>query len=397
MTTLFDPLHLGDIGVLATRVVMAPLTRNRAAPGNVPTPLMAEYYAQRAGPASGAALIVSEATQVCPEGRGYRDAPGIHSAEQLAGWRRITDAVHARGGRIVAQLWHVGRISHFSLQPGGAPPVSSTARAASRKAFTDEGLVPCSPPRALRDEEIPPIVALYRQGALNALEAGFDGVEVHGANGYLIDQFLRDSINDRVGSAYGGSIEGRMRLLLEVMRAVAGAVGGGRTGLRISPANPLPGDAPDSGAQPLFERALDALAPLGLAYLHVIEGQTGGPRDAWPFDYSALRRHFAGVWMVNNGYTREMAEAAVAAGAADLVAFGKPFIANPDLAARFRARATLAVPDNKTYYASGATVAAGYTDYPRLNSPVAAETPATATSMTSATSATTAASATAAR
>lgn len=188
-----------------------------------------------------------------------------------------------------------------------------------------------------------------------------------------------------------------MRLLLEVMRAVAGAVGGGRTGLRISPANPLPGDAPDSGAQPLFERALDALAPLGLAYLHVIEGQTGGPRDAWPFDYSALRRHFAGVWMVNNGYTREMAEAAVAAGAADLVAFGKPFIANPDLAARFRARATLAVPDNKTYYASGATVAAGYTDYPRLNSPVAAETPATATSMTSATSATTAASATAAR
>jgi len=372
MTTLFDPLRLGDIGELATRIVMAPLTRNRAAPGNVPTLLMAEYYAQRADPASGAALIVSEATQVCAEGRGYRDAPGIHSAEQLAGWRRVTDAVHARGGRIVAQLWHVGRISHFSLQPGGAPPVSSTARAASRKAYTDEGLVPCSPPRALRDEEIPPIVALYRQGALNALEAGFDGVEVHGANGYLADQFLRDSINDRVGSAYGGGFEGRMRLLLEVMRAVSGAVGGARTGLRISPANPLPGDAPDSQAQALFERALDALAPLGLAYLHVIEGQTGGARDAWPFDYGELRRHFAGAWMVNNGYTREMAETAVAAGAADLVAFGKPFIANPDLAARLRSGAALAVPDSKTYYVSGATAAAGYTDYPRLDAATAA-------------------------
>jgi len=366
MTTLFDPLRLGEIGELATRIVMAPLTRNRSAPGNVPTPLMAEYYAQRADPATGAALIVSEATQVCPEGRGYRDAPGIHDAAQLAGWRRVTEAVHARGARIVAQLWHVGRISHFSLQPGGAPPVSSTSRAASRKAYTDEGLVPCSPPRALRDEEIAPIVARYRQGALNALEAGFDGVEVHGANGYLIDQFLRDSINDRVGSAYGGGIEARIRLLLEVMRAVAGAVGGGRAGLRISPANPLPGDAPDSQAQALFERALDELAPLGLAYVHVIEGQTGGPRDAWPFDYAALRRRFGGAWMVNNGYTREMAEAALGAGGADLVAFGRPFIANPDLAARFRAGGPLAAPDSKAYYTSGATPAAGYTDYPTL-------------------------------
>ncbi len=375
MTTLFDPLRLGDIGELATRIVMAPLTRNRAAPGNVPTPLMAAYYAQRADPATGASLIISEATQICPEGRGYRDAPGIHSAEQLAGWRRITQAVHARGARIVAQLWHVGRISHFSLQPGGEPPVSSTARAASRKAYTDEGLVPCSPPRALRDDELPGIVALYRQSALNAMEAGFDGVEVHGANGYLIDQFLRDSINDRAGgangsangSAYGGGIEARLRLLLEVMQAVSAAVGGARTGLRISPANPLPGDPPDSQAQTLFESALTALAPLKLAYVHVIEGQTGGARDAWPFDYAALRRRFAGAWMVNNGYTRGMAMAAVGEGVAELVAFGKPFIANPDLGARLLREAPLAVPDSKTFYAPGAAPGMGYTDYPALD------------------------------
>ena len=366
MTSLFDPLRLGDIGELATRIVMAPLTRNRCAPGNVPTPLMAEYYAQRADPVTGAALIVSEATQISPEGRGYLNAPGIHSAEQLAGWRRITQAVHARGARIVAQLWHVGRVSHFSLQPGGAPPVSSTARAAQRKAYTHEGLVMCSPPRALRDDELPRIALQYRQCALNALEAGFDGVEVHGANGYLIDQFLRDSINDREGR-YGGGIEGRLRLLLEVMQAVAGAVGGSRTGLRISPANPLAGDAPDSQAQALFERALTELAPLQLAYVHVIEGQTGGARDAWPFDYAALRRCFAGAWMVNNGYTQPMAVQAVAAGTADLVAFGKPFIANPDLARRMRRGVQLAAPDSKTYYASGATPEAGYTDYPALD------------------------------
>ena len=364
MTHLFDPCRVGDID-LATRIAMAPLTRNRAAAGNVPTALMATYYAQRADPASGAALIVSEATQICPEGRGYRDAPGIHSDEQLAGWRRVTDAVHARGGRIVAQLWHVGRISHFSLQPGAAPPVSSTARAAQRKALTDEGLVPCSPPRALRADELPRIVQQYRQAALNALQAGFDGVEVHGANGYLIDQFLRDSINDR-SDAYGGSLDNRLRLLLEVMQAVTEAIGGGRTGLRISPANPLPGDAPDSQAQLLFQAALVRLAPLKLAYLHVIEGQTGGARDAWPFDYAALRRGFAGAWMVNNGYSFEMAQAAIEAGSADLVAFGKPFIANPDLALRFKRRAALAAADTKTFYFPGDTEGAGYTEYPTL-------------------------------
>jgi N-ethylmaleimide reductase len=375
MSTLFSPFQLGAI-TLPTRIVMAPLTRNRAAEGNVPTPLMAEYYAQRASPDTGAALIISEATQVSEQGRGYLRAPGIHSAEQVAGWRCITQAVHARGGRIAAQLWHVGRVSHFSLQPGGAQPVSSTDVPARRKAYTAEGLVPCSPPRALREDEMAGIVQQFAHGAACAMEAGFDAVEVHGANGYLIDQFLRDSVNQR-SDGYGGSIDGRLRLLLEVMRAVAAVCGGARTGLRISPANPLPCGAPDSQAQTLFETALDALAPLGLAFIHCIEGQTGGPRDAWPFDYGALRARFAGAWMVNNGYSAAMAESAIAEGGADFVAFGKPFIANPDFALRVRRGAPLAAADSASYYGHPEhpeDAARGYTDYP----PLAALSPAPA-------------------
>jgi N-ethylmaleimide reductase len=213
MTTLFDPLRFGDIAV-ANRIVMAPLTRDRARPAQVPTPMMATYYAQRAG----AGLIVSEATQISPTGQGYLDTPGIHSREQVAGWRQVTDAVHAAGGKIVVQLWHVGRISHVSLQPDGQAPVSSTARAAKGKTFTAAGFEPVSAPRALRLDEIPGIIADYRHAARAALEAGFDGVEVHGANGYLLEQFLRDSLNDRT-DAYGGPIENRARLLLDVVRA----------------------------------------------------------------------------------------------------------------------------------------------------------------------------------
>ena len=362
MTTLFDPIRVGDID-LATRIVMAPLTRNRASPGQVPNELMREYYAQRADPASGAGLIVTEATQVCPEGQGYLDTPGIHSAEQVAGWRRITDAVHARGGRIVVQLWHVGRISHVSLQRGGQAPVSSTARPAGTKTYIAGGFATCSPPRALATEEIPGVVEQYRRAALNAMAAGFDGVEVHGANGYLIDQFLRDSINDR-SDAYGGAIENRIRFLREVMQAVTGAIGGGRTGLRLSPVTPSNDAAPDSDPQALHEQVHRMLAPLKLAYLHVVEGQTGGARDFAPFDYAALRRQFNGAWMVNNGYSRVMALQAVASGAADLVAFGKAFIANPDLGRRLREDAPLNAPDVATFYGGGA---AGYTDYPTLD------------------------------
>ena len=361
--TLFDPLQMGDMP-LATRVVMAPLTRNRASPGQLPNDLMLRYYQQRANPATGAGLIITEATQISPMGQGYLDTPGIHSAEQVRAWRRITDAVHAEGGRIVVQLWHVGRISHVSLLPGGQAPVSSTAQPARGKTFIAGGFAPCSPPRALATAEIAGVVADYRKAALNAIEAGFDGVEVHGANGYLIDQFLRDSINDR-SDGYGGGIAQRVRFLLEVMQAVVGAIGGGRTGLRLSPVTPSNDAGPDSDPQALMSYAVQALAPLRLAYLHLIEGQTGGARDIAPFDYAALRAQFAGAWMVNNGYTGTMAQQALASGAADLVAFGKPFIANPDLARRLREAAPLNAVVNATLYGGGTE---GYTDYPALAS-----------------------------
>jgi len=363
MPSLFDPIRLGDIE-LANRVVMAPLTRNRAGPGQVPSALAVEYYRQRAS----AGLIISEATQVCAEGQGYLDTPGIHSAAQVAGWRRVTDAVHAEGGRIVAQLWHVGRISHVSLQPDGQAPVSSTARPAQARTLTRDGWLPVSAPRPLRTDEIPGVVASYRHAARCAMDAGFDGVEVHGANGYLIEQFLRDSINDRT-DAYGGSIANRTRLLVEVMQAVVEEIGGGRTGLRLSPVTPANDAGQDSDPQALYEHAVARLAPLKLAFLEVVEGSTGGPRDFAPFDYAALRRRFDGPWMVNNGYQRQMAMDIVAGGTADLVSFGRPFIGNPDLVRRLRDDAPLAAFDRKTLYAGGAT---GYTDYPTLDAQEAA-------------------------
>jgi N-ethylmaleimide reductase len=358
MTTLFDPLRVGAID-LANRIVMAPLTRNRAAPGQIPSRFAIEYYRQRAS----AGLIVAEATQISPAGQGYLDTPGIYNAAQIAAWRLVTDEVHAAGGRIVLQLWHVGRISHVSLQPDGQAPVSSTARRADAKTFTRNGFVDVSTPRALRTDEIPALLASYRDAARNAITAGFDGIEVHAANGYLIEQFLRDSINDR-SDAYGGSIENRTRLLLEVMQAVAGEIGADRCGLRLSPVTPVNGAGPDSDPQALYSYAVEQLAPLELAFLHVIEGQTGGARDCAPFDYAALRSHFEGAWMVNNGYTRQMALDVVASGAADLVAFGRPFISNPDLVCRLRDNAPLRPVDASTLYGGGAK---GYTDYPSLD------------------------------
>jgi N-ethylmaleimide reductase len=368
MPTLFDPIHFGSIES-ANRIVMAPLTRDRAGPHQVPTPLMATYYGQRAS----AGLIVSEATQISAEGQGYLDTPGIYSAEQIAGWRRITDIVHAKGGKIVLQLWHVGRISHVSLLPNGQAPVSSTSRRANTKTFTAKGFEEVSQPRALRLDEMPRVVADYRQAARNAIDAGFDGVEVHGANGYLLEQFLRDTINDRT-DAYGGSKENRARLPLEVMRAIAAEIGAGRTGLRLSPVTPANDAAIDSDAQGLFNYLVEQLAPLNLAFIHIVEGATGGPRDYAPFDYAALRSRFKngnaqGAWIVNNGYTRAMALEAVASGAADMVAFGKPFISNPDLVSRLCADAPLASLNPATLYGGNA---AGYTDYPALD-PATAE------------------------
>ncbi len=358
MSTLFDPLQVGDIA-LANRIVMAPLTRNRAIEGNQPGPLTVEYYRQRAT----AGLIIAEASPISPTAQGYLDTPGIWSAEQVAAWQVVTQAVHAEGGKIVLQLWHVGRISHTSLLPAGEVPVSSTDRAANASTFTREGFIPVSKPRALRDDEIPGLISDYRRAARNAIDAGFDGVEIHAANTYLIEQFLRDSVNDRSGP-YGGSIENRARLLLEVVGAVAGEIGAGRTGIRLSPMTTF--TAPlDSNPQALYGYVVEQLAPFGLAYLHVIEGETGGTRtpEGKAFDYAALHKAFKGAWMVNNGYSRELALQTVADGKADLVAFGRPFISTPDLVRRLREGAALNELRADKLYGGGAE---GYTDYPTL-------------------------------
>lgn len=361
MPSLFDPVQLGDIA-LANRIVMAPLTRNRSVEGNAPGPMTVEYYRQRAT----AGLIISEASQISPMAQGYLGTPGIHSPQQVAAWRDVTKAVRDAGGRMVIQLWHVGRISHVSLLPGGAAPVSSTARPSTGMTFTKDGFVPVSAPRALRDDELPGIVADYAAAARHAIAAGFDGVEVHAANTYLLEQFLRDTINDRSGP-YGGSIANRSRLLVEVMQAVCKEIGAGRTAIRLSPMTTFGKTAPlDSHPQSLYEYVVDQLAPLGLSYLHVIEGETGGarlPPDAPPFDYAALRRRFPGPWMSNNGYARADAIEAVESGAADAVAFGRLFISNPDLVRRLRENAPLNALRANTLYGGGAE---GYIDYPSL-------------------------------
>lgn len=361
MSTLFDPIKIGDIE-LANRIVMAPLTRNRAEAGNCACALMAEYYRQRAT----AGLIIAEASQISPMAQGYLDTPGIYSAEQVAGWRLVTDAVHAAGGKIVLQLWHVGRISHSSLLPGGAQPVSSTNTPSQAMTYTREGFVPVSAPRALRDDEIPALIEDYRHAARNAIAAGFDGVEVHAANTYLIEQFLRDTINDRSGP-YGGEIANRARLLLEVVQAVSGEIGGGRTGVRLSPLTTFGKTAPrDSNPQALYGYVVEQLAPLGLAYLHMIEGETGGtrtPEDAPAFDYATLQARFPGAWMVNNGYNASSAQAAIDEKRADLVAFGKGFISTPDLVRRLREGQPWNELRADKLYGGGAE---GYTDYPSL-------------------------------
>lgn len=358
MTNLFDPIQVGDLA-LANRIVMAPLTRNRAIEGNKPGPLTVEYYRQRAT----AGLIIAEASPISPLAQGYLDTPGIWSAEQVAAWREVTSAVHGEGGKIVLQLWHVGRISHSSLLPDGAAPVSSTDRVANASTFTREGFIPVSKPRALRDDEIPALIEDYRRAARNAIDAGFDGVEIHAANTYLIEQFLRDSVNDRSGP-YGGSIANRARLLLEVVAAIAGEIGAGRTGIRLSPMTTF--TAPlDSDPQALYGYVVEQLAPFGLAYLHVIEGETGGTRtpEGKPFDYEALHRACKGAWMVNNGYSRDLALQTVADGKADLIAFGRSFISTPDLVRRLREGAALNELRADKLYGGGAE---GYTDYPTL-------------------------------
>jgi len=356
--SLFEPYALGSL-TLSNRIVLAPLTRNRARAGFVPSDLAPTYYSQRAS----AGLLIAEATQISQQGQGYQDTPGIYTQAQIDGWRQVTDAVHAKGGRIFLQLWHVGRISHVALQENGAAPVAPSAIRAETKTFVNNEFVPVSEPRALGLDELPGIVEDFRKAAANAIAAGFDGVEIHAANGYLLDQFLKDGSNVRE-DAYGGSVENRARLTLEVAAAVVKEVGAERTGIRISPVSPANGIS-SSDPQAQFGYLVAQLDALELVYLHVVEGATGGARDVAPFDFDALRRQFRNTYMANNGYDLELANARLEEGKADLFAFGRPFIANPDLVERLKAGAPLADLDQATLYGGGAK---GYIDYPALAS-----------------------------
>jgi N-ethylmaleimide reductase len=340
---------------------MAPLTRNRAIHGtDVPQALNAEYYAQRAGDTG---LIISEATQISPTGKGYAWTPGIYSDEQVAGWKLVTEAVHAKNGKIFLQLWHVGRISHPSLQPGSVAPVAPSAIAPiKQRTYIENGtFTEIGTPRALTLEEISGVIDDYRKATQNAIKAGFDGVEIHGANGYLIQQFLSDKSNHRTDQ-YGGSISNRLRFALEVVAAIVAEIGSDRTGIRLSPVTPA-NDAMDSSPASVYFPLIRELNKFKLAYVHVIEGATGGPREFHGFDFHAFRKEYNGAWMVNNGYNLEMAVEAISSGYADLVAFGKLYIANPDLAKRFKQNAPLNEPDATSFYGGGAK---GYTDYPIL-------------------------------
>lgn len=357
MTDLFSPARFGAID-LANRVVMSSLTRNRAAAGNVPTPLIAEYYRQRAS----AGLILTEATPICAEGHGYPRTPGIHTPEQIAGWKQVTQAVHGAGGRIALQLWHVGRISHPDLLPDGTLPVAPSAIRPAGQVFTGQGMKDYVTPRALALAEIPGLITQFAQAARNAREAGFDGVEVHAGNGYLLDQFLRSSTNRRTDT-YGGSIENRARLLLDVLDAVCGAIGNDRVGLRLSPVTTF-NDIGDEHPQETFDYVVSQLNPLNLAFLDVLQGTGGAPREQWlPFDYDRMRALYSGNFIRNNGYDFATAQQAVVSGAADAIAFGRLLLANPDLVERFRRGAPLNAPDYDRLYTGEEK---GYTDYPFL-------------------------------
>ena len=352
---LFEPVTMGRL-TLPNRIVMAPLTRNRASAEGVPQAMNVEYYRQRAS----AGLIISEASPISPQGIGYPGTPGIYSAAQVAGWREVVAAVHAEGGQMYLQLWHVGRISHPSLQPDGQLPVAPSAIRPAGEAVTYTGMQPFVTPRVLAAEELPEIVQSYVGASRNALEAGFDGVEIHAANGYLIDQFLRDGSNRRT-DAYGGSLDNRARLLQEITTAVCAAVGADRVGVRLSPENSF-NDMRDSDPQQTFNHVAALLGGSGLAYLHVVEGDMVS--GAQQVDYAAIRSRFGGLYMANCRYDQVRAQQALHSGAADLVSFGSLYIANPDLVERFRRGAALNTPDPETFYGGDEH---GYTDYPFLD------------------------------
>ncbi|WP_322981449.1 alkene reductase [Pseudomonas sp. C11] len=359
---LLSPWRLGDL-TLKNRLVMAPMTRSRAlVEGSVPNPLAATYYAQRAG----AGLIVSEAAQVSPQGVGYIRTPGIHTAEQVAGWRQVTDAVHAAGGLIFAQLWHVGRVSHPDFHNGELPVAPSEIRAEG-EVFTWNGRTQMVTPRALETDEIPGIVEQFRQGAVNAKAAGFDGVEIHGASGYLLDQFLRDGSNQRT-DRYGGSIENRTRLPLEVAAAAIEVFGAARVGYKLNPNLPLHSMS-DSDPKATFGYLAGELNKLGLGYLHVAEAVTGPMAPAEGVERVAphLRQVFRNTLILNGGYDAASGEHALAGGESDLISYGVPFLTSPDLPERFRQSAPLNPPDYASFYATEKGDAAGYIDYPALD------------------------------
>jgi N-ethylmaleimide reductase len=342
---------------LPTRIVMAPMTRARAGHLGIPTPLMAHYYAQRAS----AGLIVAEATQISEDGQGYLRTPGIHSGEQIAGWRNVTSAVRQAGGRIVLQLWHVGRVSHPENRMPGTRSVGPSAIATRTRIFTPTGIQPAPTPHALSVPEIEAIVQQYSRAAHKAMEAGFDGVEIHAGNGYLIDQFLHESANHRT-DAYGGSPQNRSRLLWRVCEAVCLAVGNERTGVRLSPFG-IFNDVDDADPEKLFDVAIRGLAAYRPAYLHVINPEVSGDRSVSVESVDVARfsrERFDGVLMVAGGYDAQSAERALQEGTADLVGFGRPYIANPDLVARLRDGADLTPADRATFYTDGER---GYTDY----------------------------------
>ena len=349
---LFDSFNLGDL-TLANRMVMAPMTRNRAGDNGVVSPVMATYYQQRAS----AGLIIAESSPVSADAVGYPATPGIYTEAQAGSWRSVTDAVRLAGGRIFLQLQYCGRISHPSLLPDNATPVAPSALRPEGQAVTYSGMQDFVTPRALETREIPGIVAQFQHAAEMAQRAGFDGVEVHGANGYIIDQFLRDGSNHRT-DAYGGSAQNRMRLLSEILDAVCAVWPARRVGVRLSPENGFNAMS-DSDAQAHFGYFIERLSPLGLAYVHVLEGDmlTGTSK----LDYGVLRGSFPGTYIANNGYDLVRAQGAVRSGAADLIAFGVPFLTNPDLVRRYRENLPLNAADRTTFYGGGE---AGYTDYP---------------------------------
>lgn len=356
---LLEPIRVGPYR-LANRIVMSAMTRNRS-PREVPTPLNALYYAQRAG----AGLIVTESTAVSREGLGWPGTPGIYTDEQVAGWRRVTDAVHARGGRIFLQLMHCGRNSHPSTRPGGMLPIGPSAVQPHGTIRALHGRVPAVVPREIPSAEIPRLVDDFRQAALRAQDAGFDGVEVHGANGYLIDQFLRDSANLR-SDAYGGSPQRRCQLLFDIAQAVCGVWGAQRVGARLSPVSPTNYLLGDSDPDALMKAAMTGLDQLGLAYVVMVEGSSNASPPTHVLDYADYRRLYRGVYIANNGYTQARGEASLRAGLADMIAFGRLYIANPDLDRRFALRVALNALNQDTIYGPGAE---GYTDYPALEEP----------------------------